>query len=162
MLGMRTSLLRAALTLVDHDPAHHHAHDAGEPQNRAAELPRGRARRSARASGAWCAPLCCPAAVDGIVTGCILAVGRIVGESRGAALHCGLRPTRCNGLCHGAALVLGATLTVALYVYANERGRVRRRLCHRGDSDAARRSSSISPPSAAPAAEAQRRSGRTQ
>ena len=33
-----------------------------------------------------------PNAVDGIVTGCILAVGRIVGESRRAAVHRRLRP----------------------------------------------------------------------
>ena len=63
-----------------------------------------------------------PNAVDGIVTGCILAIGRIVGES--AAL---LFPA-------GFGLVLNdfvtsmqsssATLTVALYVYASERGEV--------------------------------------
>ena len=32
-----------------------------------------------------------PNSVDGIVTGCILAIGRIVGESRGPAVHRGLR-----------------------------------------------------------------------
>ena len=61
-----------------------------------------------------------PNAIDGIVTGCILAVGRIVGESA-ALLYTA-----------GFGLVLNdfftslesssASLTVALYVYASERG----------------------------------------
>ena len=61
-----------------------------------------------------------PCSIDGIVTGCILAVGRIVGESA-ALLYTA-----------GFGLVLNdfftslesssASLTVALYVYASERG----------------------------------------
>ena len=61
-----------------------------------------------------------PSSIDGIVTGCILAVGRIVGESA-ALLYTA-----------GFGLVLNdfftslesssASLTVALYVYASERG----------------------------------------
>ena len=61
-----------------------------------------------------------PNAVDGIVTGCILAVGRIVGESAALLFTAGM------------GLVLNdfftslesssASLTVALYVYASERG----------------------------------------
>ena len=61
-----------------------------------------------------------PNAVDGIVTGCILAVGRIVGES-GALLY-----TAGFGLILNSFMTAlqssSATLTVALYVYATERG----------------------------------------
>mgnify|MGYP001040253376 FL=1 len=61
-----------------------------------------------------------PGAVDGIVTGCILAIGRIVGESAALLYTAGF----------GMALVSlfdslhtsSATLTVALYVYATEGG----------------------------------------
>ena len=61
-----------------------------------------------------------PNAVDGIVTGCILAVGRIVGESA-ALLYTagfGLELVGFIKSLHTSA----ASLTVALYVYANERG----------------------------------------
>ena len=61
-----------------------------------------------------------PSSVDGIVTGCILAIGRIVGESAALLYTAGF----------GMALVSlfdslhtsSATLTVALYVYATEGG----------------------------------------
>ena len=59
-------------------------------------------------------------AIDGIVTGCILAVGRIVGESA-ALLYTagfGLVLNDFFTALHSSS----ATLTVALYVYANERG----------------------------------------
>ena len=62
-----------------------------------------------------------PNAIDGIVTGCILAVGRIVGESA-ALLYTagfGLTLNSFREALHSSS----ATLTVALYVYANERGR---------------------------------------
>ena len=61
-----------------------------------------------------------PNAIDGIVTGCILAVGRIVGESA-ALLYTagfGLVLNDFFTALHSSS----ATLTVALYVYANERG----------------------------------------
>ncbi len=61
-----------------------------------------------------------PNAVDGIVTGCILAVGRIVGESAALLFTAGF------GLnLQGFVTSLrssSATLAVALYVYASERG----------------------------------------
>ena len=59
-----------------------------------------------------------PGCVDGIVTGCILSAGRIMGES--AAL------LFTAGFAHGGEKIIdrmgssGATLTVALYLYANE------------------------------------------
>ncbi|WP_298031237.1 phosphate ABC transporter permease PstA [uncultured Dysosmobacter sp.] len=61
-----------------------------------------------------------PNAVDGIVTGCILAVGRIVGESAALLFTAGFGLI-LNSF-SGAMESSSATLTVALYVYANERG----------------------------------------
>ena len=61
-----------------------------------------------------------PGAVDGIVTGCILAVGRIVGESAALLFTAGFSLV-LNGFVK-ALQSSSATLTVALYVYANERG----------------------------------------
>ena len=61
-----------------------------------------------------------PGCVDGIVTGCILAIGRIVGESAALLFTAGLSHT-LNGFAD-ALKTSGATLTVALYVYAKERG----------------------------------------
>ncbi len=61
-----------------------------------------------------------PGCVDGIVTGCILAIGRIVGESAALLFTAGLSHT-LNGFKQGLQSS-GATLTVALYVYAKERG----------------------------------------
>ena len=46
----------------DHEPADHHAHDTGEPQDRTAELPRGARSAWARANGAPSARWCCQAA----------------------------------------------------------------------------------------------------
>ena len=75
-----------------------------------------------------------PNSIDGIVTGCILAVGRIVGESAVLMFTAGMSTTLnrffvWNGDL-GASLAQtwlgltqssGATLTVALYVFAKER-----------------------------------------
>ena len=61
-----------------------------------------------------------PNAVDGIITGCILAVGRIVGESAALLFTAGFGLVLNS---FGTALQSSsATLTVALYVYASERG----------------------------------------
>ena len=62
-----------------------------------------------------------PNAVDGIVTGCILAVGRIVGESAALLFTAGFGLV-LNGFAQSLQ-TSSATLTVALYVYANERGK---------------------------------------
>ena len=61
-----------------------------------------------------------PNAVDGIVTGCILAVGRIVGESAALLFTAGFGLVLNDFVT--ALQSSSATLTVALYVYANERG----------------------------------------
>ena len=59
-----------------------------------------------------------PGCVDGVITGCILSVGRILGESAALLFTAGLAHMLYNffeGM-HNA----GATLTVALYFYAKE------------------------------------------
>ncbi|OUN20309.1 phosphate ABC transporter permease PstA [Flavonifractor sp. An82] len=64
-----------------------------------------------------------PSSVDGIVTGCILSVGRIVGESAALLFTAGMGMSLNNffssfdNFIHSS----GASLTVALYVYARER-----------------------------------------
>lgn len=61
-----------------------------------------------------------PGCIDGIVTGLILSVGRILGESAALLFTAGFAHT-LNGLFTGLKSA-GATLTVALYVYAKEEG----------------------------------------
>ena len=63
-----------------------------------------------------------PCVIDGIVTGCILSVGRIVGESAALLFTAGMANemlSAAEALQQGNA---GSTLTVALYMYAKERG----------------------------------------
>lgn len=61
-----------------------------------------------------------PGCVDGIITGCILSVGRILGESAALLFTAGFAHA-VNGF-FDALTAPGATLTVALYVYAKEEG----------------------------------------
>ena len=61
-----------------------------------------------------------PNCVDGVITGCILTVGRILGESAALLFTAGFAHA-VNGIMDGLASP-GATLTVALYVYAKEEG----------------------------------------
>ena len=61
-----------------------------------------------------------PGCVDGVITGCILAVGRILGESAALLFTAGFAHS-LNGIIEGINSA-GATLTVALYVYAKEQG----------------------------------------
>lgn len=61
-----------------------------------------------------------PNCVDGVITGCILSVGRILGESAALLFTAGFAHTMLTfplGMTSP-----GATLTVALYVYAKEQG----------------------------------------
>ena len=63
-----------------------------------------------------------PSSVDGIVTGCILAVGRVVGESAVLMYTAGLSTAMQDfSTIQGLLRASGATLTLALYVYAKER-----------------------------------------
>ena len=61
-----------------------------------------------------------PNCVEGVLTGCILSVGRIVGESAALLFTAGFAHAM-NGFFEGL-FSSGATLTVALYVYATEDG----------------------------------------
>lgn len=61
-----------------------------------------------------------PGCVDGVITGCILSVGRILGESAALLFTAGFAHA-LNGIFKGLSSS-GATLTVALYVYAKEHG----------------------------------------
>ncbi len=63
-----------------------------------------------------------PSSVNGIVTGCILAVGRIVGESAALLYTAGVA-NEIMGIIEAAKPGSGgSTLTIALYMYAKERG----------------------------------------
>ena len=62
-----------------------------------------------------------PGCVDGVLTGCILAVGRILGETAALLYTAGFAHTLYNSL-HATLEGSGATLSVALYVYAKEQG----------------------------------------
>ena len=61
-----------------------------------------------------------PGCVDGIITGCILSVGRILGESAALLFTAGIAHN-LNDIFTGIVSP-GSTLTVALYVYAKEEG----------------------------------------
>lgn len=62
-----------------------------------------------------------PNSLDGIVTGCILSIGRIVGESAALLFTAGLTAGVVSNIfeAYGKA---GGTLSVALYLYVSERG----------------------------------------
>ena len=61
-----------------------------------------------------------PNCLEGVITGCILSVGRIAGESAALLFTAGFAHTL--GSFFTALSASGATLTVALYVYATEDG----------------------------------------
>ena len=64
-----------------------------------------------------------PSSIDGIVTGCILAIGRIVGESAALLFTAGMGMSMNDffGSVSNFMHSSGSSLTVALYVYARER-----------------------------------------
>ena len=64
-----------------------------------------------------------PSSIDGIVTGCILSIGRIVGESAALLFTAGMGMSLNNYFASFDNFIhsSGASLTVALYVYARER-----------------------------------------
>ena len=61
-----------------------------------------------------------PGYIDGVITGCILSIGRILGESAALLFTAGVAHV-LNGFFESLSSS-GSTLTVALYVYAKERG----------------------------------------
>ena len=65
-----------------------------------------------------------PSSIDGIVTGCILAIGRIVGESAVLLYTVGMSMQMQDFFRNGVESFFsasGSTLSVALYVYAKVR-----------------------------------------
>lgn len=61
-----------------------------------------------------------PSSIDGIITGCILSIGRILGESAALLFTAGFAHTLYGPI--EGLIEPGASLTVALYVYAKEQG----------------------------------------
>lgn len=61
-----------------------------------------------------------PNCISGVITGCVLSVGRIIGESAALLFTAGFAHSLNN--IFEAINNSGATLTVALYVYAKEQG----------------------------------------
>ena len=62
-----------------------------------------------------------PSSLDGIVTGCILSVGRIMGESAALLFTAGVGTVVASNI-FAAFTRSGGSLSVALYMYVSERG----------------------------------------
>ncbi len=118
-LGMQTSLLAGALTLVIMNlPT-----IMRTTQESLKTVPQSyREGAFGLGAGKWrvISSVVLPGCVDGIVTGCILSVGRVLGESAALLFTAGFAHA-LNGFFDGLTSA-GATLTVALYVYAKEQG----------------------------------------
>ena len=118
-LGMQTSLLAGALTLVIMNlPT-----IMRTTQESLKTVPQSyREGAFGLGAGKWrvISTVVLPGCVDGIVTGCILTVGRVLGESAALLFTAGFAHA-LNGFFDGLTSA-GATLTVALYVYAKEQG----------------------------------------
>ena len=119
VLGLQTSLIAGALTLVIMNlPT-----VMRTTQESLKTVPQSyREGAFALGAGKWrtIRTVVLPGCVDGVITGCILSVGRILGESAALLFTAGTAHALYSffrGL-HSA----GATLTVALYVYAKEQG----------------------------------------
>ncbi|MGN1346740.1 MAG: phosphate ABC transporter permease PstA [Eubacteriales bacterium] len=118
-LGMQTSLLAGALTLVIMNlPT-----IMRTTQESLKTVPQSyREGAFGLGAGKWrvIRTVVLPGCVDGVITGCILSVGRILGESAALLFTAGFAHA-LNGFFEGLGSA-GATLTVALYVYAKEQG----------------------------------------
>lgn len=117
--GLKTSLLAGALTLTIMTlptiiRTTQESLDSVPPSYREGSLGLG-ARK-------WYAirTVVLPRCIDGIATGCILAIGRMLGESAALLFTAGFAH-KVNGFID-ALSTSGSTLTVALYVYAKEQG----------------------------------------
>lgn len=119
VLGMKTSLLAGALTLVIMNlPT-----VMRTTQESLKTVPQSyREGAFGLGAGKWrvIRTVVLPGCVDGVITGCILSVGRILGESAALLFTAGFAHA-LNGFFDGLAGA-GATLTVALYFYAKEQG----------------------------------------
>ncbi len=118
-LNMQTSLLAGALTLVIMNlPT-----VMRTTQESLKTVPRSyREGAFGLGAGKWrvIRTVVLPGCIDGVITGCILSVGRILGESAALLFTAGFAHA-LNGFFDGLGSA-GATLTVALYVYAKEQG----------------------------------------
>ena len=118
-LNMKTSLLAGALTLVIMNlPT-----IMRTTQESLKNVPQSyREGAFALGAGKWrvIRTVVLPGCVDGVITGCILAVGRILGESAALLFTAGYAHA-LNGFFKGLKSA-GASLSVALYVYAKEDG----------------------------------------
>lgn len=118
-MGMQTSLLAGALTLVIMNlPT-----IMRTTQESLKTVPQSyREGAFGLGAGKWrvIRTVVLPNCVDGIITGCILATGRILGESAALLFTAGFAHA-VNGVIDRLKSA-GATLTVALYVYAKEQG----------------------------------------
>ena len=118
-LGMRTSLLAGAMTLaiMNLPTVMRTTHESLKTVPQAY-----REGAFGLGAGKWrvIRTVVLPGCVDGVITGCILCVGRILGESAALLFTAGFAHA-LNGLFKGLTSA-GATLTVALYVYAKEQG----------------------------------------
>lgn len=119
VLGMKTSLLAGALTLVIMNlPT-----VMRTTQESLKTVPQSyREGAFGLGAGKWrvIRTVVLPGCVDGVITGCILSVGRILGESAALLFTAGFAHA-LNGFFEGLGSA-GATLTVALYFYAKEQG----------------------------------------
>ncbi len=122
LLGLQASLLAGSLTLVI----------ATIPtiirttQESLKTVPQGyREGALGLGAGKWhmIRTIVLPGSIDGIVTGCILAIGRIVGESAALLFTAGMGMSMNDffGSVSNFMHSSGSSLTVALYVYARER-----------------------------------------
>ena len=119
-LGMKKSLLAGAMTLVIMNlPA-----IMRTTQESLKTVPQSyREGAFGLGAGKWrtIRTVVLPGCVDGVLTGCILAVGRILGETAALLYTAGFAHTLYNSL-RATLEGSGATLSVALYVYAKEQG----------------------------------------
>ncbi len=118
-MGMKTSLLAGAMTLVIMNlPT-----IMRTTQESLKTVPQSyREGAFGLGAGKWrvIRTVVLPGCVDGVITGCILSIGRILGESAALLFTAGFAHA-VNGMWEGLSSP-GATLTVALYVYAKEQG----------------------------------------
>lgn len=118
-LGMKTSLIAGSLTLVIMNLPN----VMRTTQESLKTVPRSfREGAFGLGAGKWrmIRTVVLPGCVDGVITGCILSIGRILGESAALLFTAGF--AHAMGNMFEALASPGATLTVALYVYAKEQG----------------------------------------
>ena len=119
LLGFQTSLLAGALTLVVMNlPT-----VLRTTQESLKTVPQSyREGAFGLGAGRWrvIRTVVLPGCIDGVLSGCILSVGRILGESAALLFTAGFAH-ELNGFWQGMTSA-GASLTVSLYVYAKEQG----------------------------------------